>query len=117
VNLLDSETRKSKIRDAVSKVLSADIGAFCNVSEKKTGKIMIVIENSSKPGKAVVSVQGELTDEQIAKAKEIVESLGGDSLQLIMELPKEQIPEATDKILSELLGTEEFDIEIELVVE
>ena len=114
---MDPATRRSMISEAVSKVLAADIGAFCNISEKKTGKIMIVVENFGEEGKAVISVQGDLTDEQVAKVKEIIENLGGDTLQLLVEVPQEKIPEVVDNIFSELLGADDFDIDIELAIE
>ena len=114
---LDSETRRSKIRDAVSKVLSADVGAFCNISEKSMGKIMITVENYGEEGSVTITIQGDLTDDMIGKIQPIVESYGGDVFQMQASLDLEKSVEFIDKVLTEATGNQDVDIEVELALE
>ena len=114
---MSSNERKTKIKDAISKVISADIGAFCNILEKKSEKIMILVENLGEKDKVAITVQGELSDDQIEKAQKIIEEAGGDPMQLQANLGLDQAVEVTDKIFSELLSSSEFSVDIELAIE
>lgn len=111
------EERKTKIKDAISKVISADFGSFCNIIEKKSGKIMILVENLGEKDKVAITVQGELSDDQIEKVQKILEEIGGDPMQLQVSLGLDQAVDIIDKIFSNLLGTPEFPVDIELAVE
>lgn len=115
MSLLDPETRKALIKNAVLEVLSAGLGSFCSIYEKKTGKIEIVLEATGEAGKVLLKIEGELTDEQLAKVSSIVEGLQGDVVQQTVEITGESAPELVEKIFSDLLGTKDFDIEIETV--
>lgn len=111
------EERKTKIKNAVSKVMSADLGAFCNILEKKLGKIMILVENLGEKDKVMITVQGELSDDQIEKAQKIMEEIGGDPMQLQVSLGLDQAVDIIDKFFTELVGASEFALDIELAID
>lgn len=113
---MDKEARVKTIAEAISKVASADIGSFCNIVEKK-GNRMVVVENSGETGKVLISLQGELEEAEINKLSELIKSVGGDDLQLSAVLNVDDAPEIVDKMVVILAGTEDADIDIELVVE
>lgn len=104
------------ISEAVAKIAEADLGSFGDFKEKD-GKIMVVVENSGEKSKVVINIQGELDDNQIQKAAELIKSIGGDELQLSATLATDQAPEFINRILVELTGNPNVDIEIELAVE
>ena len=114
--LLDEATRIKTISDAVTKVANADLGSFCNIKEKD-GKLMVVVENSGNPGAVVVTIQGELDDNQLQKAVDIVKGYGGDELQLSATLEIQKAVEFVNKVFVELTGNADVDIEVELALE
>ncbi len=109
--------RKEKIAEAVAKVAGADIGAFCNIIETVEKKIMIVVENTGEEGNVAIRIQGDLTDDHISKIIPKVQEFGGDTLQLEIIAPVAKAPDIVESIFQSVLGTDNFDVEIELVVE
>ncbi len=114
---MGSEDRRNKISEAISKVASADIGAFCNISDASESKIMITVENSGEADKVNIVVQGDLSDDTIAKIQEIIEKAGGDTMMMQILVTKNEAVDIIEKIFSIALGSEEYDVNIELALE
>ena len=109
--------RQSKILDAVNKVASADPGAFCNIVENKEGKVMVAVENAGGSDEVIIKVQGDLSDDQVSNILSVVESLGGDTLQMEISTPKDNAVNIIEQIFKSALNTDDYDVEIELVLE
>lgn len=115
MSLLDPETRKNMIRNAVREILSAGLGSFCSISEEMLKAVIITIEATGEGNRVLLKVEGMLTHEQLTKVGSIIEKLQGDSAQLSVEIDADKVPELVEEIFSVILGSKDFDITIEAV--
>ena len=113
---LGNSERKQKITDAVNKVASADIGAFCNISDPE-GKVMITIENMGEANNVNLVIQGDLSDDVIEKIQQVIENHGGDIMMMQITCSPDKAPDIVEEVIATALGKSDYNVNIELALE